>query len=141
MLYIPPGGGHPLSPRTGAWGSDPKRLTLRIPGFPGIWASHQQPSSLLPFPQGLGSHHSGLRTIKDWEPRGWASPRCTPPSRHLSDRRDQELLGHLEAYNCPISAGRSRLTSHQACPAFPGHPSRGSRDLAVTERLTWPRGP
>lgn len=45
LLYIPGGWGWDfLPPRTGSWGFDPKRLTLRIPGFLGISASHQQPS-------------------------------------------------------------------------------------------------
>lgn len=110
--FISPGGWDLLPPRTGAWGGVPKKLTLRIPGFLGISASHRQPSPLLPFPQGLGSHHSGLRTIKGWEPGGSTSPKCTP-SRHLSDRRDQELLGHLEAYSSPIDTGWSRLASQE----------------------------
>lgn len=69
----------------------------------GFSVSHQRSSRLLPFPQGLGSHHSGLRTIKDWEPEAGR-----PQAHHLQAPNGQgrtKGLGHLEACNCPIGAG------------------------------------
>lgn len=131
--FISPGGWDLLLPRTGAWGGgDPKRLTLRIPGFLGISASHWQPSPLLPFPQGLGSHHSGLRTIKDWEPRGWTSPTCTPVQASFR-QEGPRTLGSPGGLQLPRRCWVEPAHKPGACPAFLGHPSRGSRDLAVTE--------
>lgn len=106
--------------RAGAWGGDPKKLTLRIPGFRHL-ASLRQPSPLLPLPQGLGSHHSGLRTIKDWELGGWTGPKCTPLQAPFG-QEGPRTLGSPGGLQLPQRCWVESACKPRSLPSVPGAP-------------------
>lgn len=77
--FISPGVGVGFpAPKDRILGFWPQEAHPEDSGVSGHFSKPPAAIPLLPFPQGLGSHHSGLRTIKDWEPGGWASPKCAP---------------------------------------------------------------
>lgn len=88
----------------------------------GHLASQRQPSPLLPLPQGLGSHHSGLRTIKDWELGRYASPKCTPLQAPFGQEGPRTLgsPGGLQLpHRCWVEPAR-KPREPRSLPSVPG---------------------
>ena len=121
MLYIPPGGGHLLPTRTGAWGGDPKRLTLRIPGFSGHLS---KPLAAIPSPSLPSRPRKSSQWVKDhkdWEPQGWASPRCTPLQAPFG-QEGPRTLGSPGGLQLPHHCWVEPARKPPSLPSVPGAP-------------------
>lgn len=122
LLYIPGGWGWDfLPPRTGSWGLDPQEAHPEDSGVSGHLSTPPAAIPLLPFPQGLGNHHSGLRTIKDWEPGGWASPQVHPPPGTFRTGGTKDPWVTWRPIAAPLMLGGADSQA-RSLPSIPGAP-------------------
>lgn len=118
--FISPGGVGSPAPKDRSLGGDPKRLTLRIPGFLGISSCQRQPPPLLPFPQGLGSHHSGLRPLRTGNMGAGQAPSAPPPGTFRTGGTKDAWVTWKPTL-APLMLGGASLQA-RSLPSIPGAP-------------------